>query len=346
MQFIAQFPLLFLLTAALYAEPPDDPNSYLAVAPGIKPPRPIHMAEPKYTPQAHAAHVEGTVSLIIAIDQSGAVVVASVFKSLGYGLDEEAQATVRKWQFEPATKDGRPVKTTAVAEVNFRLIGSGSAKGDDRQRIEFNAAWDALNRPGEAQASVDQAVQQILDLSRKKYPPAMCVAGIWMTPGSRVDKDLPAGLDLIQKSADKNYAPALYELARRHIEGRDLPIDLELGLKEMHAAADGGSGLAQLDLGKRYAAGDFITADFNRSRKYLSLCAARGSAPCQYRLGVLLRQAPDLSPTDNILAVALLRLASEGGLTEAKGPAAAASLSLTPGQLNLADAVKRSLQRR
>ena len=44
-----------------------------------------------------------------------------VARSLGMGLDQKAIEAVRKWKFEPAMKDGRPVAVQINVEVNFRL---------------------------------------------------------------------------------------------------------------------------------------------------------------------------------------------------------------------------------
>ncbi len=44
-----------------------------------------------------------------------------VTKSPGLGLDEKAIEAVRKWQFKPAMKDGRPVDAQVPIEVTFRL---------------------------------------------------------------------------------------------------------------------------------------------------------------------------------------------------------------------------------
>jgi protein TonB len=44
-----------------------------------------------------------------------------VARSLGLGLDEKAVEAVRKWKFEPGTKDGQPVAVQVNVEVNFRL---------------------------------------------------------------------------------------------------------------------------------------------------------------------------------------------------------------------------------
>jgi TonB family protein len=37
------------------------------------------------------------------------------------GLDQKAVEAVRKWKFEPAMKDGKPVAVQISVEVNFRL---------------------------------------------------------------------------------------------------------------------------------------------------------------------------------------------------------------------------------
>jgi protein TonB len=37
-------------------------------------------------------------------------------------LDEKAIEAVKKWKFDPARKDGKPVAVASTAEVNFRLL--------------------------------------------------------------------------------------------------------------------------------------------------------------------------------------------------------------------------------
>jgi TonB family protein len=40
-------------------------------------------------------------------------------RSLGHGLDEKAVETVKKWRFEPARKEGKPVASEINVEVYF-----------------------------------------------------------------------------------------------------------------------------------------------------------------------------------------------------------------------------------
>ncbi|MGH6870796.1 MAG: energy transducer TonB [Rhizomicrobium sp.] len=66
---------------------------------------------------------EGTVLLAIWIDAGGNVSQATVTRSSGYdGLDRAAIDWVKAhWRYKPATKNGRPVPSSAQASVTFRL---------------------------------------------------------------------------------------------------------------------------------------------------------------------------------------------------------------------------------
>jgi len=46
-----------------------------------------------------------------------------VTKSLDqkYGLDDQAVTAMKKWQFKPGTKDGKPVAVRVTVEMTFKL---------------------------------------------------------------------------------------------------------------------------------------------------------------------------------------------------------------------------------
>jgi len=44
-----------------------------------------------------------------------------VARTLGYGLDEEAIKTVRKWTFTPGANNGVPVPVAVNIEITFHL---------------------------------------------------------------------------------------------------------------------------------------------------------------------------------------------------------------------------------
>jgi TonB family protein len=79
-------------------------------------------AEPEYSEEARKARLQGTVVLRIVIDARGQATNIEIAHSLGLGLDERAVESVRRWRFRPAMQNGKPVPSSAIVEVNFRLL--------------------------------------------------------------------------------------------------------------------------------------------------------------------------------------------------------------------------------
>jgi TonB family protein len=88
---------------------------------GVSAPRALNTPDPEYSEEARKAKYQGTVVLWLVVDQNGRPQQVKVARSLGMGLDQKAIEAVRKWTFEPAQKDGKPVAVQINVEVNFRL---------------------------------------------------------------------------------------------------------------------------------------------------------------------------------------------------------------------------------
>jgi TonB family protein len=88
---------------------------------GIIAPRAIYDPEPEYSDEARRVKHQGVVVLALVVDPQGHARDIRVARSLGMGLDEKAIEAVRKWQFNPGTKDGVPVAVQVNVEVSFRL---------------------------------------------------------------------------------------------------------------------------------------------------------------------------------------------------------------------------------
>jgi protein TonB len=84
------------------------------------PPRVIKQTRPVYPQDAFIKKIEGVVEVEILIDASGRVSRARVMRSVPM-LEQAAIDCVKQWVFAPAVKGGRPVPTTAVAPVTFRI---------------------------------------------------------------------------------------------------------------------------------------------------------------------------------------------------------------------------------
>ncbi len=80
---------------------------------------PLSRPSPKYTPEAENAGIEGKVRLDLKVNEQGEVESAKVLQGLGYGLDEAAVTTVKKWRFKPATLCGKPVAASFIVSVVF-----------------------------------------------------------------------------------------------------------------------------------------------------------------------------------------------------------------------------------
>jgi TonB family protein len=92
------------------------------------PPRLLKQVDPQYPPEALADGKEGTVQLEFVIDEEGRVKNPRVLESVP-GLDEAAMATIKKWRFAPARRNGKPVSATARSGVAFRIFD-----GDKQRR--------------------------------------------------------------------------------------------------------------------------------------------------------------------------------------------------------------------
>jgi periplasmic protein TonB len=82
----------------------------------------VSRVQPDYPPAAFRNGEEGTVIVRVDVDASGTPTNVDVAKRSGSReLDRAALEAVRKWRFNPAMKDGKPVASAAEVPVEFRL---------------------------------------------------------------------------------------------------------------------------------------------------------------------------------------------------------------------------------
>ena len=86
-------------------------------------PRIVRQPKPQYPNdnEAFLRTTRGIVIVKIVIDEKGHVILAQVVESVPL-LDQAALKNVYQWVFTPAMKNGRPVKTEAIAEVRFNVL--------------------------------------------------------------------------------------------------------------------------------------------------------------------------------------------------------------------------------
>jgi protein TonB len=97
-----------------------------AIASGaVVQPRPragVSNPSPDYPRASRLRGEQGRVTLLVQVGLDGRVTDLAVLGSSGHeALDRAAEAAVRRWQFEPATQQGRPVFSTTTVNIMFRL---------------------------------------------------------------------------------------------------------------------------------------------------------------------------------------------------------------------------------
>jgi len=103
------------------APPEKLPEGPIRVGGDVKPPAKIVSPQPQYTEIARKARISGVVIVEAIIDKGGNVTNVKVLKGLPMGLDQAAADAVKKWKFEPATLNGKPVSVIYNLTVNFQL---------------------------------------------------------------------------------------------------------------------------------------------------------------------------------------------------------------------------------
>lgn len=81
---------------------------------------PITAIQPEYPPTARKARITGTVVLRVLVGVDGRVQDVQIVQGVA-GLTEAAEDAVRKWDFQPAMKDGLPVASWFEVPMDFRL---------------------------------------------------------------------------------------------------------------------------------------------------------------------------------------------------------------------------------
>jgi TonB family protein len=77
--------------------------------------------KPRYTDEAEALGIQGTVVLEVEFSASNDVRVLRVIRTLGHGLDEAAVRAAEQIRFKPARRQGVAVDSRVTVQIEFRL---------------------------------------------------------------------------------------------------------------------------------------------------------------------------------------------------------------------------------
>lgn len=99
---------------------PELPAADLPENKNFRPPVPYKRIKPDYPLTAHLYSIQATVEIEADIDAEGRVGATSIVRWAGFGLDEAVEDVVRKMNWRPAYRDGRPLATRILLRYNFR----------------------------------------------------------------------------------------------------------------------------------------------------------------------------------------------------------------------------------
>jgi protein TonB len=83
----------------------------------------VETRPPIYPPRCLRMGIEGSVRVRVLVGEDGRPQEVTLGRSSGEAaLDQAAMDAVRYWRFEPARRDGLPVRAWAVIPIEFKLI--------------------------------------------------------------------------------------------------------------------------------------------------------------------------------------------------------------------------------
>jgi periplasmic protein TonB len=90
---------------------------------GVSLPQVVKQVKADYTEEAKQNRIEGKVGLEAVVLANGTVGDVKVVQSLDsvYGLDKNAVAAMKQWEFKPGTKDNKPVAVRIHVEMAYTL---------------------------------------------------------------------------------------------------------------------------------------------------------------------------------------------------------------------------------
>lgn len=83
---------------------------------------PLVRIQPQYPREAARDGIEGSVTFEVTINPDGTVRSARVLKAQPRGVFESAALqSILKWKFKPKIVDGKPVETTGIQQIDFKM---------------------------------------------------------------------------------------------------------------------------------------------------------------------------------------------------------------------------------
>jgi hypothetical protein len=98
------------------------PDEKSPQAKNFRAPVPYLRIKPAYTPLAAFYEVTATVDALVDLDAAGEIGRIEISRWAGFGLDESVEAAIRKMNWRPAERNGKPLPMRFLLRYNFKKI--------------------------------------------------------------------------------------------------------------------------------------------------------------------------------------------------------------------------------
>ena len=159
--------LLSPLSLAAQADPNKRPEGKIEAS--IIPPKPVKRVPPKYPPDAARRWLEGWVDLRFVVEADGSISDIFVEEASAGEIFEEASITaVKKWEYEPATIHGKPVRyENTEVRLTFQLEDFSENADNRGARRKFRQAAKKIDKALK-ENELEKAKQLIDELKAKE----------------------------------------------------------------------------------------------------------------------------------------------------------------------------------
>ena len=91
-------------------------------AKSFRSPVPYKRIKPEYTGVAYLYGIAATVDILLDLDEKGNILRTEIVRWAGYGLDEAVTDAVRKMNWRPAERAGKPLPLRVLLRYNFKKV--------------------------------------------------------------------------------------------------------------------------------------------------------------------------------------------------------------------------------
>jgi len=91
-------------------------------AKSFRSPVPYKRIKPEYTGVAYLYSIAATVDILLDLDEKGNILRTEIVRWAGYGLDETVTEAVRKMNWRPAERAGKPLPLRVLLRYNFKKV--------------------------------------------------------------------------------------------------------------------------------------------------------------------------------------------------------------------------------